>query len=131
MTNFDTLHAGVDPAEVRVDAGDGLEPGRSCSFQAGGGDPAPCPLEPSGDPRQLSGREFPACPWHSQAGGFLHREARAAFYVWLVEQMNGDSRATGLAVAGDEALLTYPTRCSGCGCRIFTGNAAGKCTDCA
>lgn len=132
---FDELHSGdPDPAEARIDSGDGLDSSRACSFLEGvdtTGDP--CPHEAT-DTREISGIEMAACVFHAKSGGFLNHAAHSRYGRELIAQRNREAveSAKRLGIEpGTEGHHSYPRQCSKCGCLLFTGNSNGLCSECA
>lgn len=64
-------------------------------------------------------------------GDTVDRVTSPASALALVAEMNATAAASVLQLGVDgTAHLIYPSICSGCGTRIFTGNTSGLCADC-
>lgn len=130
---FQSLHdPHDDPAETRVDQGDGLPDPDRCSFLTIDTDPdsEPCPHHTAGD-RLIEGLIFPACTFHRDRGGILHRDARRRLVLDVVARQNTEAVASTEILDADGAKVRFPRFCRDCGARLFTGNLSGTCADCA
>lgn len=122
----------IDSVEARIDAGDALAESDRCSFAQRLPEGPPCPHEATGV-RTLGEVDLPACPFHTQRGGYLHAEAHTAYGRRMIAIVNAESEeaAARLGIdAADTAHRAYPTHCSGCGARLFTGNTSARCSAC-